>query len=77
MVDLNILENGVEINGEILSAVVREINEFYRVETKEGCLASYRVPFNSIHFAGSELVVEEPIHDKRMSKKIRKLIDAK
>ena len=83
MVDLDILLAGdckgvyVRMNGEnVYPYYIEPISAFYRVETREGCEFSYRVPFNAIHFDGSVLVVDEPKHDKRMNKKIKKLLGA-
>ena len=76
MIELNILANGeCELNGEIIRpAKIEPINEFYRIETREGFVASYKVPFNAVRFEGSVLVVAEPKHDKRMNAKIKKLL---
>ena len=53
----------------------KEISEYYRVETSEGCLASYCVPFNSVHYEkGGILFVDDPKFEKRANKKIARLV---
>ncbi len=81
MVDLDILlaENGVyaRMNGEnVYPAYIEPISAFYRVEAREGCEFSYKVPFNAIHFDGSVLVVDDPKYEKRANKAIKKLLGA-
>lgn len=63
------------INGErVACEEIAHINEFYQIETREGCVANFRVPFDSVHVINGVLKVDEPEHDKRMNKSIRKLL---
>lgn len=85
MVDLDFVATGngefaggvvANMNGERLyPAEVKEISEYYRVETREGCFASYCVPFNSVHYEkGGILFVDDPKFEKRANKKIERLV---
>lgn len=65
----------VFINGEKVNYTeVLPISEFYRIETREGCAANYRVPFNFVKLENGILSVADPEYDKRANKNILKLL---
>lgn len=82
MVDLDILlaEDGkgvyARVNGEnVYPAYIKPISAFYRVEAREGCEFSHKVPFNSVHYEkGGILLVDDPKYEKRANKKIARLV---
>lgn len=79
MVDLDLLEYRgetlvVRINGEIIYPAELNVSEFYRIESREDAVASFRVPFNAVHLEGSVLSVDDPKFEKRANKKIARLV---